>query len=40
VPIAYYGRTYAEGKEITWRDGYRALGVLVTARVRGSRPRY
>src|ERR1051326_2406911 len=21
VPIAYYGRTYAEGKKITWRDG-------------------
>src|SRR6266568_3865528 len=25
VPIAYYGRTYAEGKKITWRDGFRAL---------------
>jgi glycosyltransferase involved in cell wall biosynthesis len=33
VPIAYYGRTYAEGKKITWRDGYRALGVLVTERL-------
>ena len=21
LPIAYYGRTYAEGKKITWRDG-------------------
>ncbi len=21
VPIAYYGRTYAEGKKITWEDG-------------------
>lgn len=25
VPISYYGRTYAEGKKITWRDGIRAL---------------
>jgi hypothetical protein len=35
VPIAYYGRTYDEGKHITWRDGYKALGVLVAARARG-----
>ncbi|MBN1674074.1 MAG: glycosyltransferase family 2 protein [Kiritimatiellae bacterium] len=25
VPVSYYGRTYAEGKKITWRDGWRAL---------------
>ena len=25
TPISYYGRTYAEGKKITWRDGFRAL---------------
>jgi glycosyltransferase involved in cell wall biosynthesis len=25
VPIAYYGRSYAEGKKITWKDGMRAL---------------
>lgn len=25
VPIDYYGRTYEEGKKITWRDGFRAL---------------
>jgi len=25
VPIAYYGRDYAEGKKITWKDGMRAL---------------
>ena len=25
VPIAYYGRTYAEGKKITWRDGLRGI---------------
>lgn len=25
VPIAYYGRSYAEGKKITWKDGMRAI---------------
>lgn len=25
VPISYYGRSYEEGKKITWRDGCRAL---------------
>jgi glycosyltransferase involved in cell wall biosynthesis len=25
VGISYYGRTYAEGKKITWVDGFRAL---------------
>lgn len=25
VPISYYGRTYAEGKKISWRDGVSAL---------------
>jgi glycosyltransferase involved in cell wall biosynthesis len=24
-PISYSGRTYAQGKKITWRDGFRAL---------------
>ena len=33
VPISYYGRTYDEGKKITWRDGYRALGALVRFRL-------
>lgn len=28
VPISYRGRTYREGKKITWRDGFRALGVM------------
>ena len=37
LPIAYYGRTYAEGKKITWRDGVKALYVLVAVRV-GGRP--
>jgi glycosyltransferase involved in cell wall biosynthesis len=35
VPISYYGRTYEEGKKITWRDGFRAVAVLVRFRVRG-----
>jgi glycosyltransferase involved in cell wall biosynthesis len=34
VPISYYGRTYAEGKKITWRDGFKALSVLVSVRFR------
>ena len=34
VPIAYYGRTYAEGKKITWRDGLAAAGVLLSVRLR------
>lgn len=25
VPVSYYGRTYAEGKKINWRDGVVAL---------------
>lgn len=25
VPISYHGRTYAEGKKISWKDGMRAL---------------
>ena len=35
LPIAYYGRTYAEGKKITWRDGFKALWVLARVRVKG-----
>lgn len=29
VPISYYGRTYAEGKKIGWRDGFRALWCIL-----------
>ena len=29
VPISYHGRTYAEGKKITWRDGVVALYCLI-----------
>ncbi len=32
VPISYYGRTYAEGKKITWLDGLYAVGALVRFR--------
>ena len=35
LPIAYYGRTYAEGKKITWRDGFKAIRVLLRIRVFG-----
>jgi glycosyltransferase involved in cell wall biosynthesis len=35
LPIAYYGRTYAEGKKITWRDGFKAIRVLVGVRFLG-----
>jgi glycosyltransferase involved in cell wall biosynthesis len=34
VPIAYYGRTYAEGKKVTWRDGVAAIFHLVRFRLR------
>jgi glycosyltransferase involved in cell wall biosynthesis len=29
VGISYYGRTYEEGKKVGWRDGLRALYVIV-----------
>jgi glycosyltransferase involved in cell wall biosynthesis len=32
LPISYYGRTYDEGKKITWRDGFKAVWVLVRVR--------
>jgi glycosyltransferase involved in cell wall biosynthesis len=28
VPVSYYGRTYDEGKKITWRDGMAAIWTL------------
>ena len=33
VPISYHGRTYAEGKKITWKDGLAALYYLVRFRL-------
>jgi glycosyltransferase involved in cell wall biosynthesis len=32
VPISYYGRTYAEGKKIGWRDGVAALWHMIKYR--------
>ena len=32
VPIAYHGRTYAEGKKITWKDGLAALYFIIRYR--------
>jgi glycosyltransferase involved in cell wall biosynthesis len=29
IGISYYGRTYAEGKKIGWRDGFRALYAII-----------
>lgn len=29
VGISYYGRTYAEGKKINWRDGFRAFYCII-----------
>lgn len=37
VPVSYYGRSYAEGKKITWKDGVHALWVIVCCRLT---PRY
>jgi len=32
VPISYYGRTYDEGKKITWKDGMAAIYFIVRYR--------
>jgi glycosyltransferase involved in cell wall biosynthesis len=40
VPISYYGRTYAEGKKITWRDGFAAFWHIINASwTAGDQPR-
>jgi glycosyltransferase involved in cell wall biosynthesis len=33
VGISYNGRTYAEGKKITWLDGVKAIGAIVKFRI-------
>ena len=33
VPISYYGRTFDEGKKITWRDGIKAVSALIRFRI-------
>jgi glycosyltransferase involved in cell wall biosynthesis len=32
VPISYFGRTYEEGKKITWRDGVKAIFAILRYR--------
>ena len=32
VPISYYGRSYAEGKKITWKDGCAAMWCIIKYR--------
>jgi glycosyltransferase involved in cell wall biosynthesis len=34
VPISYAGRTYEEGKKITWKDGLQALWCIIRFRIR------
>jgi hypothetical protein len=29
VPISYSGRTYADGKKITWKDGFLTLWCIL-----------
>jgi len=29
IGISYYGRTYAEGKKISWKDGFRAIYCII-----------
>jgi glycosyltransferase involved in cell wall biosynthesis len=29
VPISYYGRTYAEGKKVNWKDGFSAIRCIL-----------
>jgi glycosyltransferase involved in cell wall biosynthesis len=38
IPVSYYGRTYAEGKKITWRDGVTAVRLLLRFRFARSEP--
>lgn len=40
VPVSYRGRTYTEGKKITWKDGIAAFGHILSAhRSAGLQPR-
>lgn len=36
VSISYYGRTYAEGKKIGWRDGFSAIRCILKYGILGS----
>jgi hypothetical protein len=35
VPISYSGRSYEEGKKITWKDGFVVLWTLLRCRLFG-----
>ena len=37
VPISYQGRTYAEGKKITWKDGFRAIYCILKYNLKKAR---
>jgi hypothetical protein len=32
VGVAYYGRSYEEGKKITWKDGVKAILTIIRFR--------
>jgi glycosyltransferase involved in cell wall biosynthesis len=34
IGISYYGRSYAEGKKIGWRDGFRAIWAILKYNIR------
>jgi len=36
VPISYYGRTYDEGKKITWKDGFSAIRCIIKYNIKKS----
>lgn len=36
VPISYAARTYAEGKKISWKDGFGALATIIKIRLRNN----
>ena len=38
IPISYYGRTYAEGKKITWKDGIRGFWCILRYSSRAKQP--
>lgn len=38
VGISYHGRTYAEGKKISWKDGFRAIYAIVKYNLRRADP--
>ena len=40
VPISYNGRTYEEGKKITWKDGFSALRCILKYNSRKAKATY